>query len=129
MFSGFLLILDAKTMSLLAEVTAPQLTPLGLHNKYVLISFNSDKSWNIKHTISQSYRKSKVILRSGNYALYLQVLLRRRSTSRWSCSSHKRHLLSVIVVILNFSFVKYSSFKDTWPYKMKIFSICKENLY
>ena len=34
-FSGFVLILDAKTMKLLAEVTAPQLTPLGLHNKYV----------------------------------------------------------------------------------------------
>ena len=33
------MILDAKTMTLLAEVTAPQLTPLGLHNKYVIISF------------------------------------------------------------------------------------------
>ena len=70
-FSGFLLILDAKTMTLLAEVTAPQLKPLGLHNKYVIraISFSHDKNkslknartWNgchnnIEHFKSQNYR-------------------------------------------------------------------------
>ena len=42
----------------------------------------------------------------------LQVLLRRKSTSRWSYNSHNRHLLSAVVFVLHFSFVKYSCFKD-----------------